>query len=395
LQLLEVGNDPFRQSEFLKLPVRIYRKNPYWIRPLDTDIEAIFDPEKNKLFQHGACVRWLVVDSSGQTVGRVAAFVNLKTVTEGNAQPTGGMGFFECANDARVATLLFDACRSWLAERGMEAMDGPINFGERDSHWGLLVEGYEKEPTYGMDYHMPYYRELFENYGFQNYIEQYTYYLPMREQDVRPMLHPAVFRRAEKIYATPGYDFRHVKKSELKKFAEDFRIIYNKAWAANQGTSSMSVEQARGVMERVKPILEEELMWFGYYEDQPMSFFIMLPELNQIFKHVDGKLDWLGKLKFLYHKLMKTNHKAFGVIFGVIPEFQKKGIESAIALAYSKVCWRPGYQYTDLELNWIGDFNPKMINFAKMLGGTITKKHITYRNLFDRSREFKRHPVVI
>ncbi len=171
-------------------------------------------------------------------------------------------------------------------------------------------------------------------------------------------------------------------------------MIYNKAWAKNLNTSDMSVEQSRALMQRMKPVLEEELMWFGYYEDEPVSFFIMLPELNQIFKHVNGKLDWLGKLKFLYHKLMKTNRRAFGVIFGVIPEFQKKGIESAIAMAYSKVAWRPGYQYTDLELNWIGDFNPKMMNFAKMLGGVIIKKHITYRYLFDQTKEFKRHPVI-
>ena len=236
MKLVEVGTDPFRRKEFLQLPVRIYRNNPYWIRPLDKDIENIFDPQVNKYFKNGDCIRWLVVDYSDQTVGRVAAFINQKTVNKGNEQPTGGMGFFECANDARVARLLFDACHNWLAERGMEAMDGPINFGERDSRWGLLVEGYDKEPTYGMDYHMPYYRTFFEEYGFKNYFEQYTYYLPMREEVVRPLLHPAVFDRAEKIYATPGYDFRHVRKNELEKFAEDFRVIYNKAWAANLGT---------------------------------------------------------------------------------------------------------------------------------------------------------------
>jgi GNAT superfamily N-acetyltransferase len=394
LKVLEVGTDPFRQNEFLRLPVRIYRKNPYWIRPLNKDIEQVFDPQANKYFKDGECIRWIVVDHSDQTVGRVAAFINQKTAFKGNDQPTGGMGFFECANDSGVARLLFDSCRTWLAERGMEAMEGPINFGERDSHWGLLVEGYDKEPTYGMDYHMPYYRAFFEEYGFEKYFEQYTYHLPMREEVVRPLLHPAVLGRAEKIYATPGYDFRHVKKNELEKFAEDFRVIYNKAWAKNLNTSDMSVEQSRALMQRMKPVLEEELMWFGYYEDEPVAFFIMLPELNQIFKHVNGKLDWLGKLKFLYHKLMKTNRRAFGVIFGVIPEFQKKGIESAIAMAYSKVAWRPGYQYTDLELNWIGDFNPKMMNFAKMLGGVIIKKHITYRYLFDQTKEFKRHPVI-
>ena len=94
------------------------------------------------------------------------------------------------------------------------------------------------------------------------------------------------------------------------------------------------------------------------------------------------------------HKIMKTNHKAFGVIFGVIPEFQGRGVESAIALASSKVAWRPNYQYKELEMNWIGDFNPKMIRFVELLGGTPHKLHATYRYLFDRTKEFKRHPVI-
>ena len=71
-----------------------------------------------------------------------------------------------------------------------------------------------------------------------------------------------------------------------------------------------------------KPIMEPELMWFGFFEGEPVAFFIMIPDLNQIFKYVGGKMDWKGKLIFLYHKLRKTNRKARGVIFGVIPEFQ-------------------------------------------------------------------------
>ncbi|HEV7351176.1 hypothetical protein [Telluribacter sp.] len=394
MEIVEVGNDAYLRSEFLQLPVRIYRNNPYWIRPLDKDIEEVFDEKKNKLFSDGECIRWLALDGTGQTIGRIAAFYNQKLAEKGNDQPTGGMGFFECVNNQDVAFLLFNTCRDWLEARGMEAMDGPINFGDRDRHWGLLIDGYEKEPTYGMGYHMPYYRPYFDAYGFQTYFEQYTYYLPMEEKRVRPLLHPAVFARAEKIFNTPGYEFTHVKKETLDKFAEDFRTIYNKAWASHLGVADMTSDKAKALMNRMKPILDEELMWFGYYEGQPVAFFIMLPELNQIFKYVNGKLDWIGKLKFLYHKLMKTNNKAFGVIFGVTPEFQKKGIESAIALAYSKIAWATNYQYKHLELNWIGDFNPKMMNFAKMLGGVPHKTHITYRYLFDRTKEFKRHPII-
>jgi hypothetical protein len=146
MQILEVSNDPQRQREFLMLPVRLYKGNPYWIRPLDKDVEDTFNPEKNKNFKYGACIRWIAIDDSGQTVGRVAAFINQNTVHKGNDQPTGGMGFFECIEDEKVAFGLFDSCKRWLVERGMEAMDGPINFGERDRFWGVLIHGFDKEP---------------------------------------------------------------------------------------------------------------------------------------------------------------------------------------------------------------------------------------------------------
>jgi hypothetical protein len=130
------------------LPVRLYKTTPAWIRPLDKDIESVFDPATNKTFRHGQCKRWILQDDAGVTIGRVAAFVNEKTVLKGNDQPTGGMGFFECINDRNAAFMLFEQCRTWLQQRGMEAMDGPINFGNRDRWWGLLVEGFDKEPNY-------------------------------------------------------------------------------------------------------------------------------------------------------------------------------------------------------------------------------------------------------
>src|SRR5690242_3986537 len=95
------------QREFLHLPLRLYEDSSQWIRPLDKDIEAVFDPEKNKSFRTGECVRW-ILKKEGETIGRVAAFYDTKLVNKGNDQPTGGIGFFECINDQRAAFLLFD-----------------------------------------------------------------------------------------------------------------------------------------------------------------------------------------------------------------------------------------------------------------------------------------------
>jgi hypothetical protein len=243
MQILEVGRDPQRQREFLTLPVRLYKGNSYWIRPLDKDVEDTFNPKKNKNFKYGACIRWIAVDDSGQTVGRVAAFVNQNTVNKGNDQPTGGMGFFECIEDEKVADTLFDTCKKWLTERGMEAMDGPINFGERDRFWGVLIHGFDKEPLYGMGYHFPYYQRFFEAYGFQTYFEQMTFFLHMPKDKFMERVNRVFFERAERILAMKNYEFRHIDKKQLDKYAENFRVVYNKAWAKNLGAEDMTPEK--------------------------------------------------------------------------------------------------------------------------------------------------------
>jgi hypothetical protein len=70
-----------------------------------------------------------------------------------NLQPTGGMGFFECIDSKEAAFMLFDTGKAWLLaqNKGIEAVDAPINFGERDSWWGCLVDGFH-EPVYTMNY---------------------------------------------------------------------------------------------------------------------------------------------------------------------------------------------------------------------------------------------------
>jgi GNAT superfamily N-acetyltransferase len=403
MQLLEVGHDAALITEFLHLPIRLYKNDPCWIRPLDKDIEVVFDPKRNKLFAAGGeCIRWVLRNEAGQSIGRVAAFVNKKTLKPDQEQPTGGMGFFECIDDQTAAFRLFDACREWLAAQGMEAMDGPINFGDRDRWWGLLVEGFDKEPNYGMPYTKPYYVPFFENYGFRDYFQQHTFALPIGYDELMANgMQQKVLDRAQAILDNPEYVFEHIRKNNLPQYAADFARIYNEAWAKILGSPDMTADKALGIMKEMKPVMEENLVWFGYHLEpdgsrRPVAFFIMLPELNQYFKHVNGKMDWKGLLTFGYHKYLKPTNKAFGVIFGVVPDFQGKGIESAIAIAYpSREVWGgKKHQYNALELNWIGDFNVRMIRFSRSLGGKISKRHITYRYLFDREKEFKRHKVI-
>lgn len=386
MKVIEVNNKELAK-EFLMLPVRLYKNDKNWIRPLDKDVEEeVFDPEVNKCFRHGVCTRWILRNDEGKTIGRVAAFVDNKTA-RATEYVTGGMGFFECIDDRAAAFLLFDTAKAWLQEKGMEAMDGPINFGERHKWWGLLVDGFTP-PNYCMPYHFPYYKKFFEDYGFKVYFEQYTYH-----RKVEDPLPPIYAEKADRIARDPKYFFQSILRDQLEKYAEDMRTIYNKAWVKHSGVRAMSKAQALSQMKQLKPVLDEDLVWFAYYDNEPVAFFIMIPELNQIFKYVNGKLDLIGKLKFLYHKFRGSCKKMFGVAFGVVPEFQSRGLEGAIVMAAAKRI-QPMARYTDFEMNWIGSFNPKMMRICESVGSTIKKTHYTYRYLFDPSKPFSQAPVI-
>lgn len=387
MEIIVVDNQQLKR-EFIKFPVDLYKDTPNWIRPLDKDIEAVFDPEKNKTFKNGECIRWVLRDNNDKTIGRIAAFINEKIKLKDNNQPTGGVGFFECINDQNAANILFDTAKYWLEERGIEAMDGPINFGDRDKWWGCLVDGFDIEPNYQCNYNFPYYQELFENYGFQVYFKQYTFI-----RNTFDPFHPRIMQKADILNKDENYTFEHMKLKNLPKYTEDFRQVYNKAWANHDGVAELSKEQSKAVMKQMKPIIDEKIIWFAYYKGEPVAFYINLPEVNQIFKHVNGKLDLIGKLKFVWHKWRKTNKKMLGLVFGVAPEHQGKGLDGALVMATAEMVQKNYKRYPVLEMNWIGDFNRKMILVVKQVGGEIGKTHHTYRKLFDETVPFERMKI--
>lgn len=369
MDLIPVNNARTRRA-FLELPIEIYRDNPYWIRPLDKDIEAVFDPEQNNYFDQGEARRWILEDG-GEIVGRIAAFYNHRLASEYD-RPTGGLGFFECIDDEQAARALFDGGIEWLRRRDMEAVIAPVNFGEREKWWGLLVEGYDREPNYRCNYHLPYYRALFEDYGFEMLFRQFTYGRPISRKiptDDREI--------ARQITSDDRYHFEHVDKSALPRFAKEFSTVYNRAWSAHEAVPDISTTQARSLVRKLEPIMDEDITLFAYFEEEPVGFFICIPDLNQIFKHLDGRMNWFGKLKFLWHQWRGTCRKMLGLVFGIVPSHQGTGLKEAlIGTMYDRI--EPLDRYDFMEMNWIGEFNPKMMHLAESIGGETLKIHHTY-----------------
>ena len=373
--------------EFLDLPKRLYKNEKNWICPLDNDVEKRFDPARNELFRNGDAVRWLLRDEQGAVVGRIAAFYNKDEVFGHDEVRTAGCGFFECIDDKTASAVLFDAARDWLSERGWEAMDGPINFGDRSDFWGVLVEGFT-EPLYCNPYNFPYYAEHFEAYGFQNYFNQQSYVRKL----IAGELNPTIAGKAERLYATPGYKFEYAASKKLEDYAEDFRTIYNKAWAPFTNVKPIDAEHARKLLRNMKPIVDPRLLFFAYYENEPIGFFVMVPDINQSIKKFNGKFGLWQKIRLMIDLKLKRIDRVFGIIFGVAPEYRGKGVEAGLMYKFEEQMNR-GVHYKTLELAWVGDFNPVMMRMNESyVRATPYKRHVTYRYLFDREREFQRCP---
>lgn len=386
MHLIEI-TDSSLAKQFIQVNVQINQKDPGYIRPLDKDINDIFDKNKNKALRHAEVIRWILKDNNDRLIGRIAAFVNKKYRNRGDDLPVGGIGFFDCIDNQGAADMLFDVAKHWLLQRNMEAMDGPINCGERDRWWGLLVEGFEP-PPYCMNYNAPYYKALFEHYGFRPFFNQLCFSLHVKDP-----IQPKFYERHALLAANPDIHACCLKKNQLNKFAADFTTVYNKAWAGHGGLKEMRKEMVVKMFNQMKPVMDVRLIWYVYHKEEPIAVWVNLPDLNQWFKYLDGRFDWWGKLKFLWFKHTKKCTKFTGLVFGVVPEWHGKGVDSYIIVEGAKVI-QVQHLYDEYEMQWIGEFNPKMVNIALSLGTYRSRKLVTYRYLFDRTREFKEHPVL-
>lgn len=379
MNIIEV-TDKNTIKEFHTVAREIYKGNKNWVCLLDAEVDGIFTPGKNKSLEQGEAIRWVLKDASGKLLGRIAAFYD-KTKAFNNDQPTGGIGFFECVNDQEAANLLFDTGKKWLSEKGMEAMDGPINFGENINHWGLLIEGFMQQ-GYGMPYHHEYYKSLFENYGFEIYFEQNTYH-----KDLSEPFPERQEKFARHVATKEEFSFEHFKFSDKEKYINDIVEIFNTVWSDfHEDYTPLTYQDIDLMISESKPILVEEYIWFGYDQGKPVALIVVFPDVNQVLKKLNGKLNLINKLKFVMNK--KKINRVRQLITGVIPSHQKTYIVGALFL--KMIDQLKENKIKELEMSWVGDYNITVNKIYSMMGLPIVKKHATFRYLFDRNAEFKR-----
>ncbi len=385
IDIIEVRTDE-EIDQFHQVQRRIYADDLSWVSPVVADVERVFDANSNSFHEHGIIKRWLA-KVGDECVGRVAAFINLRTA-QTFKQPTGGMGFFESIHCEAVAFALLDTCKNWLEQFGIKAMDGPINFGENNAWWGLVVDGFEP-PLFRHNYNPTYYKKFFESYGFRTYFEQYYYTF-----DLQKGLNERYYRFGEKLAENPEFQCKHVDLRRLGDFAEDFRHVYNLGWQTHDNFKEMTRARALDLFASMKPVVDADLIWFLYHKGQPIGFVLMLPELNGILRRFRaGKFAWFEKLTLKLILALRLCRTAYGSVIGFAPQYQNKGLETLLFYhIHQKVVLEK--KYDTLKIGWAGDFNPRVVNLYRKLGFQKVQTSRTYRKIFDPKIPFERSPII-
>lgn len=354
--------------QFIKLPWKIYKDNPYWVPPIIFDKKKILSKEKNPFFKH-AEAKYFLARKDGELVGRIAAIINNRHNLY-HKDKVGFFGFFESINDQQVANQLFDKVKNWLREKGFTEMLGPANPSSNDEY-GMLLEGFDDEPKLLMTYNPKYYLDLCENYGFKKAKDLFAYKI-----EYKNIIHSEKLKRvAEIARKRSGIKISSFDMKDYSNQIEKMKYVYNNAWALNWGFVPMTDDEIDTMAKDLKPLVEPSLIIFGEIENKLAGFALVMPDYNFIFKKMNGRLFPFGFLKLIF--LKRKIKWARILALGLIPEYHKRGLD---AVFYWEIVQRASKLGIHLgEASWILEDNEMMNRGVEVSAGELYKKYRIYQ----------------
>jgi GNAT superfamily N-acetyltransferase len=358
-------------ARFIRLPHQIYRDNPNWVAPLDSDERTRLTPGKNPFFQHAEAAYFLA-RQNGRDVGRISASVD-RNYDGFHGERQAGFGFFE-AETAEATQALLGAAERWGRERGASVMRGPMNFTTNDD-CGFLIRGFELPPTILMPYNPPTYPTWVESAGLTKVKDLYAFKVPIPDSPAEQIAQVA--RIAQK--ARDRYRVR-VRPMSLKHFGQELqrvKDIYNAAWERNWGFVPMTEAEIDHMAAQLKPAIVPELALFAEIDGEPVGFALAIPDVNVALKPLHGKLFPFGIVRLLWslRGIRTLRLMALGVKTG----YRRRGIDAALVHQAAVASHAKGYVWC--EVGWTLEDNHLVNRLIEAVHGDQYK---TYR-IYERS----------
>lgn len=357
-----------KNNTFINAQWLFYQNDKNWVAPLKMDRKKLLNVNKNPFYKHSQ-IQLFIAKSGGKIVGRIAAIINGNHNKEHN-DAVGFFGFFECSNNQAVATELLTTAEKWVKERGMNEIRGPVNPSMNDE-CGLLVDGFDGPPVVLMTYNPEYYIKLIEGAGYSKAKDMHAFLLSQETYRSEKLE-----RLADLIRERNGITFRNIDFKNKEQFTKDVNLIknmYNEAWQPNWGFVKMNDDEYQFVADDLKQIADPRYVFFAEVKGKPAGFILALPNINQSLIHNRSGNILTGVFHLLTKKKKITLLRI--IVLGVLPDFQKLGVDAALYHEIGKRSISNGI--THGEASWILEDNDMMVKgLTQVMKGD---KYRTYR----------------
>lgn len=359
---------PAQLEAFLNLPSKIYAKDPNWVEPLRSSIAKQLSPHHH-FRQYGKLQQFIAV-SEGQTLGRIVAAVNQRLIAKEGKQ-IGLFGYFECVENWEIAQALLDTTCQWLRDRAMTEIRGPIDLSTHNNCL-FLVDGFDSPPMMMMPYNPSYYPKFMTKGGWQKAQDAYAYDFSL----AKPL--PEKFEKAYTIACKSGITFRPIRlkgpgfKQDCRSIYRLFNQTFTNNWSSTPRTEAEFIEQAQDLQTIIDPDL------FPVAEDNGtmIGFWMGLPNYNIPLQKVNGQLNWLSMLKFLWYRRQINELRVIAMCS--LPEYRRKMVSLALIYLGMEGSIKEDKPYQRAELSWVWENNLSSRKLIEAAGGKIYKTYRVY-----------------
>lgn len=356
---------------FLDVPQQVYSNDPHWVPPLRSAIAAQLAPSNS--FRTYGTLQAFVALVKGQPVGRIVASINQR-LSEREGEPIGLFGYFECIPDLEITTALFVAAEQWLRDQGISRIRGPINLSTHNSCL-FLVDGFDAAPMMMMPYNPSYYPQFMEQLGWYKAKDAYAYDFRLDHELSQP------FEKGYRIACQSGVTFRPIH-TKGQNFVDDCQKIYhlfNKAFTTNWSSTPRTQEEFLEEAKSLQSLVDPDIFPVAEHNGEMIGFWMGLPDYNIALKHVGGKLNWLGILKFLWYRRQIDQGRVIAICS--LPEYRSKMVPLGLIYLGMQGGLKKGKPYKRAELSWVFEDNYPSRKLIEAAGGRIYKTYRIYEKL--------------
>ena len=356
-------------NEFIRLLWPLYKDDPAWVPPLILERRTQLAPN-NPYFEHATYSSWIAY-RDGKPVGRISAQID-RLHLERYQDGTGFFGMLEAEDNLETFRALMDTAETWLRTKGMRRVAGPYNL-SINQELGLLVDGYDTPPVIMMGHARPYYAHRIEENGYRKEKDLLAYMIGSGFKRSRAMV--AITARAKNRVQT-----RSLRKSDFKEELNIIRDIFNDAWSQNWGFIPWTNAEFEHLGKDLKLLVDENLVKIADVDGEPAAFMVMLPNINEAIRDLNGRLLPFGWFKLLWRLKVKYPKTARIPLMGVRCRYHNNLIGAALAFKIFEAILKPAMKrgINQAELSWILEDNKGMRNIIETIGGYVYKTYRIY-----------------